>query len=114
MVQRLFLDGIDAEPARPAVGRQYHGTLVVLADETESALSLLEPAGARTEIALYMRVVDPVPVFRFMIGFRDLGCVHGKSRWLLFTKKMNRNWRDINNRALTGCNFSTLIQTWIK
>ena len=52
LVERLLLDGVDAEAARAAVGREHHLVALALADEAEAALAVLEPAVARAEVAL--------------------------------------------------------------
>src|SRR5581483_6362032 len=63
MIERFFLDRIDAEAARAAVGGQYDTVVVVRAHETEPALARMQLAIARTDIALDAPVVELVPVF---------------------------------------------------
>jgi hypothetical protein len=114
MVQRLLLDRIDTESARTAPGCQYDSTLVVLADETEAALTLFQSAGTRAEVALHMGIVDLVPVLCRMVRFGNPGRMHGASLRVFLISKMHLNRTDINKKPLSGCIFSLLIQTWIK
>ena len=61
VLERLLLDGIDAEPGRAAVGREHHGVAFALAHEAEAALPVVEAAVARAEVALDAAVVLAVP-----------------------------------------------------
>src|SRR3546814_18219035 len=62
MVERLFLDRIDAEARRAAPGGQHQIVAAAGAHETQAALALLQLAFARTDIALQAAVGQPVPV----------------------------------------------------
>ena len=64
MVERLLLDGVDAEAARSAVGGEHDLAAVAGADEAEPALAVVQLAGARAEVALGAAVIQAVPVFR--------------------------------------------------
>jgi hypothetical protein len=64
MVQRLLLDRVHAESARPAVGGQDNLAVLTGAHEAQPALSILELAEAGTDIALDASVIEAVPVFR--------------------------------------------------
>src|SRR5262249_7360321 len=62
VVQRLLLDRIDAEAARPAIGREDDLVVQPGAHEAEPALPLPQLAEARAEVALDALAVDRVPV----------------------------------------------------
>src|ERR1700730_4170442 len=70
MIERLLLDGIDAEAAGPPVGGEHDPAVLASAHEAETALALLQLAEARAEIALDAAVFERVPVFR---GNRQAG-----------------------------------------
>src|SRR5262249_10308467 len=61
MVERLLLDGIDAEPRRPAVGRQDHRIVLALAHEAGAALALVQLAFARAQVALDAAIRESLP-----------------------------------------------------
>ena len=52
MVERFFLDGIDAEARRTAIGREHNRIARAPAHETQPALPLVELAVARADITL--------------------------------------------------------------
>ncbi len=79
MVERLLLDGIDAEPRRTSVGREDHRVAVALPDEAGAALALVQPAVARTEIALDAAVVEAVPPATRMMAHARILCVANSS-----------------------------------
>ena len=62
VVERLLLDRVDAEAARPAVGGEHDPVVPASPDEAEAALPLTQPAGARAEVTLDSPVGEPVPV----------------------------------------------------
>jgi hypothetical protein len=62
MGERLLLDRVDAETARPAVGREHDLALFAGPDEAEPALAFVQLAKARAKIALHPAVIQPVPV----------------------------------------------------
>jgi hypothetical protein len=62
MVQGLFFDGVDAEPAGPTVGGQDHLGILAGADEAHTPLPLMKLAKARAQIALDAAVFYGVPV----------------------------------------------------
>jgi hypothetical protein len=62
VVQRLFLDGIDAKPAGAAIGGQYHLIAGTGTHETQAALPFMEPAEAGAKVTLQTAVVNRVPV----------------------------------------------------
>ena len=70
MVQRLLFDRIDAEPGAAAIGGQHHPAVAVLADKTESAVTRLEHATARAQIA-----DDAALVFAGMPPAADAGTI---------------------------------------
>ena len=68
MIERLLLDRIDAEARRAAVGGEHHRVAVALAHEAGAALALVQPAVARTQVALDAPVVEPVPPAAGMVA----------------------------------------------
>ena len=62
VVQRLLLDRVEAEAARPAVGGEHDLVALAGPHEAEAALSLAELAGARAHVALDPAVVELMPV----------------------------------------------------
>ena len=62
MVQGLLLDGIDAEAAGAAVGREHHLVIETPADEAQTPLALPQLAEAVAQVALDALVFQPVPV----------------------------------------------------
>src|SRR5208337_5465890 len=64
MGERLLLDRIDAETARPAVGREHDLASLAGPDEAEPALAFVQLAEARAKITLHPAVNQPVPVLR--------------------------------------------------
>src|SRR6202040_2644803 len=52
MVERLFLDRIDAETGGAAIGREHDRFVRASAHEAQSALAFVEPAIARADVAL--------------------------------------------------------------
>src|SRR5207248_8527706 len=62
VVERLLLDRVHAEAAGAAVSGEDDRVVLARADETESALPLVESAVPRAEIALHAAVVERVPV----------------------------------------------------
>ena len=73
MVQRLFLDRIDAEPGRPTVRGQDQPVPTALAHETGAPLSFLQLAFARAQVALQAPVSLQVPVTRRGSGGQGFG-----------------------------------------
>src|SRR5574338_272214 len=69
MVERLLFDRVDAKAARPAVARQHETVALARAHEAETALTLMQLAEARTDVALDAPVVEFVP----MAGWKRLG-----------------------------------------
>jgi len=67
MVERFFLDGVDAETGGPAIGRQYDLIVLSHAYETGAALALVQFAVTRTQVTLYAAVIQPVPVSSGMV-----------------------------------------------
>jgi len=61
MVQRVLLDRIDAEARVAPVGRERHRVADALAHKAHAALPVVQPAIARTQVALDASVVEPVP-----------------------------------------------------
>ena len=68
MVQRFFLDRVDAESAGAAVGGQNQLIPAAGADETKSSLAGPQATEPRAQIALQPAVADAVPVTDLMAG----------------------------------------------
>jgi hypothetical protein len=62
MIERLLLDGIDAIPARPAIGGQNDPVVGARPHKAQPPLALIKLAKARTQIALDAPVLQRVPV----------------------------------------------------
>ena len=98
VVQRLLLDGVDAEAAGAAVGRENHFAVQAAADEAQPTLALAKPAEARAQIALHAAVVELMPVAsRDDAGIASDGHVHeGGSSFL-------QPLAPSSNSALSSC-----------
>jgi hypothetical protein len=62
VIERFFLDRVDAEPRRPAVGGERYAPVDVLANETKSTLAFLELAQPRAQLADDPTIVERAPV----------------------------------------------------
>ncbi len=62
MIERLLLDRIHAETARPTVRRQRHLVGHPTPDEAQTPLTLVQPTGPRAHIALHPAVVQRMPM----------------------------------------------------
>ena len=62
VVERLLLDGVDAEAAGAAVGGQHHPVAAARPDEAQPALALVQLAQPRADVALHPPVVERMPV----------------------------------------------------
>ena len=62
MIQRFFLDRINAKTAGAAVANQLDLAVQALAHITQAALAFLQAAMARAEVALQLSIVKLVPV----------------------------------------------------
>ena len=74
MVERLFFNRIDAEPAAPTVGREHHLVAGPLPDKAEAALVLLQLAETRTQPAFHPAVRQQGPPPGRIVG---CGWLHG-------------------------------------
>src|SRR5439155_27308681 len=61
VVERLFLDRIDAESRGAAVGGEHHAAAFHLAHEAQAALAFVQLAVARAQVALHAPVGQGVP-----------------------------------------------------
>src|SRR5438045_8799659 len=61
MIERLLFDRIDAKSRGTSVGRKHHLVVLAHAHETRAALALVQPAIARTQVALQPAVREPMP-----------------------------------------------------
>jgi hypothetical protein len=82
VVQRLLLDGVDAEPGTAPVRREEHPVPDPLANEAKPALAVLQLAVARAQVALDAAVVELVPPARRM--FAAVEVVAGVHRFVSF------------------------------
>jgi hypothetical protein len=62
MIQRLFLDRIDAKTTRTTVADQLDFIIEALSYITQPALSIAQMAVSRTQVALQAAVFETVPV----------------------------------------------------
>jgi hypothetical protein len=79
MVQRLLLDGVDAEAARTAEGREHDLFTLAGPDEAQAALSVRQLTPARAHVALELAVVECVPVARADDAVAQRVDAHGSS-----------------------------------
>src|SRR5206468_10583777 len=73
VIERLLLDRVDAEAGAPAVGRQDHFAVDVLADEAKAAVARLEATLPRAKVAddpARLRVVVPPAAGQRAVGPR--------------------------------------------
>jgi hypothetical protein len=63
MIERFFLDRVDTVAARAAVRGEHNLVVLASTDKAEAALTLVQLAIPRTDVALHAAVVEPVPVF---------------------------------------------------
>src|ERR1700693_2346442 len=57
MVERLFLNRIDAKPSAPPIRSQHHLAAYIFAHEAKSAIAVFHDASSRAEIAMNARPV---------------------------------------------------------
>src|SRR5262249_55456026 len=72
MVQRLFLNRIDTEPAASAIGSQRDPIAHALPDKTKSALALVQFATPRAQAALNAPIGQHHPPARWIISLTQL------------------------------------------
>ena len=80
VIERLLLDRIHAEPARPTVRGQHDLVSHPAPNEAQAPLALVQPTGPRAYIALHPAVVQLMPVparHRISIFETDLGTHNG-------------------------------------
>jgi hypothetical protein len=63
VIQRFFLDRIDAESAGTSVGRQHDLLVLAGPHEAKSTLAFVQFAKPRANVALHAVIVELVPVF---------------------------------------------------
>jgi hypothetical protein len=61
MVERLLLDGIDAEAGRAAIGGEHHAVAHARAHEAGTALAFVQAAIPRAEVTLDAAIVERMP-----------------------------------------------------
>ena len=76
MVERLLLDGIDAETGTSPVGGEHHSAICHAAYEAGAALSFVQLAVARTEVTLDTAIVQHVPESGRMTFVNADGFIH--------------------------------------
>src|SRR5258708_36135353 len=64
MVERLFLDRVDAEAARAAIAEQLDTACFRATYEAQASLTVAQLAGARAHVALHTAVAQRVPIAR--------------------------------------------------
>src|SRR5256886_14191425 len=64
MVERFFLDRVDAKAARAAVAEQLDTPCLRATHEAQASLPITQLAGSRAHVALHTAVVQRVPVAR--------------------------------------------------
>jgi hypothetical protein len=85
LIERLFLDGVDAEAGTAPVGGQHHGAGVHLAHEAGAALAFVQLAVARAKVALDAAIVERVPPAAGMAGPSSWRAVdHGMALLVFF------------------------------
>src|SRR5262249_9488185 len=62
VVERLFFDWVDAKTGRTAIGREHDLAIPAAANETQTALAVVQFAVARAYIALEAPVIEKVPI----------------------------------------------------
>src|SRR5262249_24312250 len=62
MVERLFLDRVDAKAGRAAIGREHHLIAAADAHEAEPALALVQLAVTRADVALDASALRPMQI----------------------------------------------------
>lgn len=72
MIERLLLDGIDAEAARASVHGEHDLAVAALADEAEPALPLVQLAQPWAKVALDPAIFEGVPIFCCNDGIRHV------------------------------------------
>ncbi len=68
VVERLFLDRVDTEAGRSSVGSEYHLLTLAHTHKAGTALSFMQPAIARTQVALHSAIVEKMPVAGWIVG----------------------------------------------
>jgi hypothetical protein len=81
MIERLLLHRIDTEARGASIRREHQPIVHPLAYEARAALTLVQPAIARAQIALNAAVIDNVPIARRVQRVFDGGglVAHGSS-----------------------------------
>src|ERR1700730_5352500 len=74
MVERLFLDRVDAEAARAAIAEQLDTACFRATYETQASLTVAQLAGARAHVALLTDVAHAVPEARVIDRARRRLC----------------------------------------
>ena len=72
MIQRFFLDRVNAETAATAISREHDLTADAPANKTKTALALIELAKARAQAALDASIRQRRPPASGVVGFLNL------------------------------------------
>ena len=67
MVERLFLDGVDSERARPCIDVAYESSAVVSSAMADASLAVCDATMVGAEWTLYLSVVKPLIISTFHI-----------------------------------------------
>jgi hypothetical protein len=94
VIERLLLDRVDTESRGAAIGREYHRIAFALAHEAQTTLAVVQPAVARTQVALDAAVVKHVPPARRVVLIRLL--------------RRGRSTDRVRHEACPSANFSTV------
>jgi hypothetical protein len=71
MMEWFFLDGVDTESARTAVGRQDNRIIFASPNEAETTLAFMKTAEAGTDIASDTAIVEKSPVMSGVTGHTE-------------------------------------------
>ena len=66
VVEWLFLDGIDSYGSGPAIAKLHEPVLLILADETETVLTIADVAVSRAEVAVQTAIGHGLPPTGFV------------------------------------------------
>jgi hypothetical protein len=106
VVEWLLLDWVDAETRRSSVASQGDGSVPSLADKTKAALTLMQLAFARTEIALnaaIIKAVPPLPAHDARLDHLALENTHSSSSHAVAVSQQPSSPPDLELSRLVNC-----------
>jgi hypothetical protein len=62
MIERLLFDRVDAKARRAPIGSEHHLIALPRAHEAQASLTFVQPATARTDVALDAAILQDVPI----------------------------------------------------